>query len=75
MVGWAMHANPHGTKVPCHRVLLQGGFLSPGYKPQDPGAQRRLLEAEGVTFLGNDRVDLTRHLWDGRSRRRRGFGG
>lgn len=71
MVGWAMHASLRGAGVPCHRVLRQGGLLSPGYKPHDPGAQRRLLEAEGVTFLGDGRVDLTRHLWDGRPRRRR----
>ncbi|MBI2114418.1 MAG: MGMT family protein [candidate division NC10 bacterium] len=63
MVGWAMHGNPHGARVPCHRVIQQGGTCSPNFRVGDPGAQRRLLEREGVRFLLDGRVDLAAHQW------------
>ena len=31
-VGWAMHDNPHGSRVPCHRVVQQGGSCSPNFR-------------------------------------------
>jgi methylated-DNA-protein-cysteine methyltransferase-like protein len=62
-VGWAMHDNPHGSRVPCHRVVQQGGSCSPNFRIGDPGAQRRLLEREGVQFLLNGRIDMTVHQW------------
>lgn len=74
-VGWAMHGNPHGAKVPCHRVLQRGGSCSPNFRVGDPGAQRRLLEREGVRFLLDGRVDFENHQWrpreDAARRRRR----
>src|SRR5574341_1585633 len=63
MVGWAMHGSPEGARIPCHRVIQQGGTCSPNFRAGDPGAQRRLLEAEGVKFLLDGRVDLESHLW------------
>lgn len=63
IVGWAMHGNPHGAHVPCHRVVQQGGSCSPNFRIGDPGAQRRLLEREGVRFLLDGRVDLEAHQW------------
>ena len=63
IVGWAMHGNPHGRRVPCHRVIQKGGSLSPHYSLADPRLQRRLLEREGVTFCLDGRVDLARHQW------------
>jgi methylated-DNA-protein-cysteine methyltransferase-like protein len=63
VVGWAMHDNPHGSRVPCHRVVQQRGSLSPNYCLQDPGRQRRLLERDGVEFLLDGRVDMARHQW------------
>lgn len=55
-VGRAMACTPAG--VPCHRVVASGGRLVPGW-----GAQRGLLEAEGVAFRANGCVDMTRHRW------------
>ena len=62
-VGWAMHDNPHGSRVPCHRVVQQGGTCSPNFRIGDPDAQRRLLEREGVQFLLNGRIDMQAHQW------------
>ena len=28
IVGWAMHGNPHGSRVPCHRVVGSTGSLT-----------------------------------------------
>ncbi len=62
IVGGAMSRAPEG--LPCHRVLNRLGELSP---PEvfGPQVQRERLEREGVTFLKNGRVDLSRCLWDG----------
>jgi len=64
IVGWAMHGSPEGNRIPCHRVIQQGGTCSPNFRVGDPGAQRRLLEAEGVRFLLDGRVDLEAHQWN-----------
>ncbi len=63
IVGWAMHGSPDGAGISCHRVIQQGGTCSPNFRVGDPGAQRRLLEKEGVRFLLDGRVDLEAHLW------------
>jgi methylated-DNA-protein-cysteine methyltransferase-like protein len=63
VVGWAMHGTPKGSGVPWHRVVQQGGSLSPTVSPADPGRQRRLLEREGVTFRLDGRIDMARHQW------------
>jgi methylated-DNA-protein-cysteine methyltransferase-like protein len=56
-------------------VIQQGGTCSPNFRVGDPGAQRHLLEAEGVRFLLDGRVDLEAHQWrpepDGMRPRRR----
>lgn len=62
-VGWAMHDNPHGSRVPCHRVVQQGGTCSPNFRIGDPGAQRRLLEREGVQFFLDGHIDMRAHEW------------
>ena len=64
IVGWAMHDSPEGAGIPCHRVIQHGGTCSPNFRLGDPGAQRRLLEKEGVRFLLDGRVDLEAHLWN-----------
>ena len=63
VVGWAMHGNPHGARVPWQRVVQRGGGLSPTVCPGDPGRQRRLLEREGVAFRLDGRIDMERHQW------------
>lgn len=63
IVGWAMHDAPKELNLPCHRVVNKSGNLSPGYI-FGPGEQRVLLEREGVSFLGNGRINMKEHLWE-----------
>lgn len=63
VVGWAMHGNPYGSRVPCHRVVQRNGSLSPNYCIGDPGRQRRLLKREGVQFFLDGRVEMGAHQW------------
>jgi len=62
-VGWALYAKPKSDTAPAHRVVNREGRLSGGWAFGSPEVQRGLLEAEGVGFLADDRVDLERHLW------------
>jgi O-6-methylguanine DNA methyltransferase len=62
-VGWAMRATPAGSGVACHRVVNARGELSPQDVFGGPDVQRSLLESEGITFDGQGRVDMKRHLW------------
>ena len=65
-VGWALRRNPSpGAEIPCHRVVNREGRLAPAFAFGGPGAQRDLLEAEGVPFFADGRVDLKRCAWCG----------
>lgn len=64
-VGFAMHASPgEAGGVPCHRVVFADGSLARGYAFGGDGAQRALLEAEGVRFLPDGRVDMDECSWE-----------
>lgn len=62
-VGFALHANPRPGEIPCHRVVFADGRLAAGFAFGGPGVQRKLLEAEGVTFVDDDRVDMPACRW------------
>jgi alkylated DNA nucleotide flippase Atl1 len=49
-------SDSHEPDVPWHRVVRADGTLAKGAR------QRRLLEAEGVAFIG-DRVDMAECRW------------
>lgn len=57
-VGFALHRNPAPGLIPCHRVVFRDGSLAPGFAFGGPDEQRRLLEAEGVGFTEDGRVDM-----------------
>ena len=62
-VGWAMAATPDRTPpIPAHRVINARGELS-GSAFGGIAARRAQLEAEGVKFLPNGRIDLDVYLW------------
>jgi methylated-DNA-protein-cysteine methyltransferase-like protein len=60
VAGYAMAACPRGRGIPWHRVLGAGGRIL----LRDPvsNLQRKLLETEGVQFIGN-RVDMNLHAF------------
>jgi methylated-DNA-protein-cysteine methyltransferase-like protein len=64
-VGWALHALPDGSEVPWHRVINARGGISISKVGLPPELQRALLEAEGVEFEPDGRVDLARWGWIG----------
>ena len=56
-VGWAIRAG--SDEIPWHRVVNASGGISTDR--EHPGLQRALLEAEGVTFDADGRIDLARY--------------
>lgn len=65
VVGYALHVNPDPANIPCHRVVNKEGCLSSAFAFGGKNRQHELLEAEGVTFDKDGRVDLFKHNWDG----------
>lgn len=64
MVGWMLHAVPPELDLPCHRVVNRVGFLSGGWHFGHPDVMRDRLIAEGIPFIEEYRVDLSRCLWE-----------
>ena len=64
MVGWFMNATPHAQQVPAQRVINSKGELSGSWAFGQKGRMRQLLEAEGVVFTEQGKVDLKRYGWD-----------
>lgn len=62
-VGFALHHNPEPGVIPCHRIVFADGSLAAGFAFGGADAQRRLLEAEGVEFLSDGRVDMDACRW------------
>ncbi len=60
-VGYALRAC-RDPAIPCHRVLRADRSTTCAF---GPGVQRALLEAEGVPFTEEGRVDFSRCRWDG----------
>lgn len=56
-VGTALHLNPYEGEVPCHRVVNRDGRIAPGFAFGGIGAQRKLLEKEGVRFRDEIHVE------------------
>jgi len=62
-VGWAMHSAPARLNLPCHRVVNKAGQLAPGFVFGGYEVQRAELEAEGVIFKKDGRIDMRKCLW------------
>lgn len=62
MIGWFMSEAQEG--VPAQRVISSKGELTGSRAFGPPGKMRQMLEAEGVTFSPDGRVDLKRYGWD-----------
>ena len=64
-VGWALHSIPEGSDVPWQRVINARGTISLDVRGPGGAIQRVLLEAEGIVFDEQGRVDLQAHGWAG----------
>src|SRR5438105_1209650 len=62
MIGWIMNESAEG--VPAQRVINSKGELSGSWAFGQRGRMRQLLEAEGIVFSPDERVDLKRYGWD-----------
>lgn len=63
VVGYAMRVSPKKLNLPCHRVVNRLGELAPEEVFGGQGYQRMLLESEGVPFLQDGRIDLSKALY------------
>ena len=61
-VGNALHKNPDPASIPCFRVVNAKGELAGEFAFGGPGAQEKLLEAEGIKVV-DGKVDLTVFQW------------
>ena len=59
-VGNALHKNPDPDGIPCYRVVNAKGELAGEFAFGGEGAQRKLLEADGIAVV-NGRVDLKKY--------------
>lgn len=65
MVGWAMNASHHHSEfVPAHRVVNRNGLLTGKHHFDTPNAMKELLEAEGLTFKGDQITNFKERFWD-----------
>ncbi len=63
MIGWIMNESSVEV-VPAQRVVSSKGELTGSWAFGQRGKMRQLLEAEGIVFLPDDRVDLKQYGWD-----------
>lgn len=63
VVGYALHVNPDPEGIPCYRVVTRDGRTSPAFAFGGGDMQRTLLEADGIAFLPDGRVDMERFCW------------
>lgn len=64
MVGWIMAATPAHLNVPAQRVIGKDGTLTGARAFGARDRMRKLLEADGVPFGEDGRVDMQRYGWD-----------
>jgi len=62
IVGWAMRGNQN-PKVSCQRVVQKGGYLAINYSLGGWQEQRHRLELDGVSFIGERRLNLKKYRW------------
>ena len=64
MAGRAMKNTPKDLDIPCHRVVNSSGEMAPTYVFESRARQRAMLEAEGVAFRPNGKIDMKRCKWN-----------
>ncbi len=64
-VGWALHSMPEDSNVPWQRVVNARGVITLDARGPGGAIQRALLEAEGIVFDEQGRIDLEAFGWTG----------
>ena len=64
VVGYALHVNPDPEGIPCYRVVYRNGCTSSAFAFGGSDIQKALLEADGIPFLPDGRVDLAACQWN-----------
>ncbi len=62
-VGFAMSRALSEWNLPYHRIVNAKGTLAPSYAFGGKDKQRQLLEAEGVSFVDEETIDMKKHRW------------
>ena len=62
-VGYAMAALRDDSGVPWHRIINSQGKISLRTVSEGHRLQRILLEAEGIVFSEDDRIDMAAYRW------------
>ena len=65
VVGYALHVNPDPEGIPCYRVVTKDGRTSSAFAFGGADIQRALLEADGIEFTEDGRVDMAKYGWTG----------
>jgi methylated-DNA-protein-cysteine methyltransferase-like protein len=65
LVGYALHNLPHESDVPWHRVVNATGGISLNREYGAGSLQQSLLEAEGISFGFQGKIDLASYGWTG----------
>ena len=61
VVGYALHSNPRPDEIPCHRVVRKDGRVAAAFAFGGQDIQRMLLIQEGVGFIDEFTVDMSKH--------------
>ena len=61
VVGYALHANPDPSTIPCHRVVNRNGEVAESFVFGGGKVQRQRLEDEGIIFEPDGRIDLEKY--------------
>jgi methylated-DNA-protein-cysteine methyltransferase-like protein len=62
-VGAALRGLPQDTRIPWHRVINAQGRIALPQGSSSRYTQRERLEAEGIVFRSNQRLDLGKYRW------------
>ena len=61
VVGYALHVNPDPETVPCYRVVNREGKVADSFAFGGGHIQRQMLEADGIIFEADGRIDLKKY--------------
>ena len=64
VIGYAMHSVSSEDEVPWQRVINSKGMISFPEGTQGYDEQRAILEAEGIVFNENGKIDLKKFGWE-----------